>query len=163
MLVAEDGHLILSDFENATCLRNDASLPPHDDGIPALEEMKYHAPELVLGWEYDYSVDWWSFGLVLYWIFTGKVSSRHARCDGHILTQRPQHAFFSETSVPHLSILRSTIFHSKLPDNPPDMEHSAYQLILRVRHAMDHEASTHSTRPLSASNTMRPFASMVLA
>lgn len=36
----------------------------------------YHAPEKILGWEWDRSVDWWSFGLVVYWTFTGQVRWR---------------------------------------------------------------------------------------
>eukprot|EP00455_Lapot_gusevi_P039094 TRINITY_DN4380_c0_g1_i5.p1 TRINITY_DN4380_c0_g1~~TRINITY_DN4380_c0_g1_i5.p1 ORF type:complete len:265 (-),score=41.34 TRINITY_DN4380_c0_g1_i5:3-797(-) len=30
----------------------------------------YKAPEMLKGDGYDYSVDWWSFGLLLYWLFT---------------------------------------------------------------------------------------------
>lgn len=73
--VEEDGHILISEFENATFLRDGSLLLPGK----STEEMKYHAPELVLGWDYEYSADWWSYGLLLCWISTGEVSRQPLR------------------------------------------------------------------------------------
>ena len=58
--------------------------------LDSTDPASYRAPELVLGWDHDYAVDWWSFGLVLHWICTGRVSAsqielcvRNVSCDGH--------------------------------------------------------------------------------
>ena len=80
VLVAEDGHVSISDFDEAGFLYDDAerdlvirrSGPLLGGG--SVRSQEYQAPELMMGWEYDYAVDWWSFGLLMFWVMTGTVS-----------------------------------------------------------------------------------------
>ena len=90
IVVGEDGHILISEFGDARLLRDGArSGRDHAADRSGEQEMAYRAPELVLGWDHDYAVDWWSFGLVLHWICTGRVSAsqiwlsvRHVLQDG---------------------------------------------------------------------------------
>ncbi|KXN86160.1 Protein kinase C theta type [Leucoagaricus sp. SymC.cos] len=62
------GHLILSGLENALSLR------AHEQCffVPPPDNRHYQAPEILLGWRHDQSVDSWSFGLILSFMFRGK-------------------------------------------------------------------------------------------
>jgi serine/threonine protein kinase len=64
-LLAADGHLILTDF-GLSKVAEDGSTCNSLLGTP-----EYMAPEILLGKEYDYSVDWWSLGAVCYDLLTG--------------------------------------------------------------------------------------------
>jgi hypothetical protein len=35
--------------------------------------MEYQAPEVLLGWTYDFAVDCWGFGILLYFMVFGTV------------------------------------------------------------------------------------------
>lgn len=64
-LLGSDGHLILTDF-GLSKVAEDGSSCNSLLGTP-----EYMAPEILLGKEYDYSVDWWSLGAVCYDLLTG--------------------------------------------------------------------------------------------
>jgi serine/threonine protein kinase len=36
--------------------------------------VEYMSPEVLMGLEYDYVVDWWSLGILMYDMLTGSVS-----------------------------------------------------------------------------------------
>ncbi|KAI0358828.1 kinase-like protein, partial [Trametes cingulata] len=112
VLIAEDGHIIISDFDNASFLCDDAERCLTTRQKPALESQEYVAPELILGWEHDYAVDWWSFGLVLFWLSTGT------------------HPFLN-TNDTGPEIIRSKILHAEFPNDRLGMSQDAYELIWR--------------------------------
>lgn len=65
------GHIILSGIEHGIILRPQGRHP--QDTLEGSNK-QYQAPELLLGWSHDFLVDSWSFGMVLYYMFHGKVS-----------------------------------------------------------------------------------------
>lgn len=74
IFVGEDGHVFISDFDDAVFLQDDVERQDISCGTPrTTTSPEYQAPEMVLEWEYDYAVDWWNFGLVLFWTLTGTV------------------------------------------------------------------------------------------
>lgn len=68
------GHIILSGVENGVIIN-----PRRKNSQDIQDGQKYHnqyqAPEILLGWKHDFLVDTWSFGMVLYYMFHGKVKS----------------------------------------------------------------------------------------
>ncbi|ANB14860.1 putative protein kinase YPK3 [Sugiyamaella lignohabitans] len=64
-LLDADGHLVLTDF-GLSKVAEDGSTCNSLLGTP-----EYMAPEILLGKEYDYAVDWWSLGAVCYDLMTG--------------------------------------------------------------------------------------------
>ncbi|CDO71755.1 hypothetical protein BN946_scf184920.g39 [Trametes cinnabarina] len=113
ILIGMDGHLIISGFDDATFLYDDVEQTMNHRPKMSTNQIEYRAPELILGWEYDYAVDWWSFGLLLWWMFTGT------------------HPFVQESDEDHLSILQSKLIHVKLSEDRLGMNEDAYQLITR--------------------------------
>ncbi|KAI9065571.1 kinase-like protein [Trametes sanguinea] len=113
ILIDDEGHLFISGFDDATFLYDDAErhLIHLQQTSAGLQE--YRAPELMLGWEYDYAVDWWSFGLLLWWMLTGT------------------HPFVDERDDGHSSIVESKVLHSRLTEDRLGMSEDAYQLIAR--------------------------------
>lgn len=65
------GHVVLSGMEYSSLQSGGKCL--HD--IPNIEDKGYQAPELLSGWNHNILVDSWSFGMVLYFMFHGKVGS----------------------------------------------------------------------------------------
>lgn len=65
-----DGHVVLSDFSQSKVL------PSQDRARTSTNcgSREYQAPEMILGWEYDFSVDCWGFGILLYLLHFGRVS-----------------------------------------------------------------------------------------
>lgn len=70
VLIDERGHVVLTDFGLSKIL-----LPPGCEGGAKTRTFcgtaEYLAPELLKGELYDQSVDWWSYGVLLYEMITG--------------------------------------------------------------------------------------------
>lgn len=70
VLIDERGHIVLTDFGLSKILK-----PPGCDGNAKTSTFcgtaEYLAPELLKGEPYDQSVDWWSYGTMLYEMITG--------------------------------------------------------------------------------------------
>ncbi|TDL28941.1 kinase-like protein, partial [Rickenella mellea] len=72
IMIADDGHIVLTDFGLAKMLFfSDEEIPKTGSCCGTRE---YQAPEMLLGWSYDFSVDCWGFGLLLYTMHYGRVS-----------------------------------------------------------------------------------------
>ena len=79
ILIRQDGHISISDYEKAKYSHSRDELLPTISQGGETNEIIYHAPEQVLGWSYDSVVDWWSFGLVVYWMLTAAVRNHSTR------------------------------------------------------------------------------------
>nr|GAT56172.1 AGC/AKT protein kinase [Mycena chlorophos] len=66
IFIDNNGHILLSNFSNATILRDG-----RQSSLPMSSAIEYQAPEILLGWTHDAAVDCWSFGLVLHFLLTG--------------------------------------------------------------------------------------------
>ena len=67
ILIDSDGHVRLTDFGlSKSGLQNNDGRTESFCGTP-----EYLAPEIIKDKEYSYSVDWYSWGLVLYEMLTG--------------------------------------------------------------------------------------------
>lgn len=64
------GHLILSGVENGIDLH---SRTEHFLDFTKSNDKRYQAPEVMLGWSHNDLVDSWSFGMVMFFMFHGKV------------------------------------------------------------------------------------------
>ncbi|TFK86528.1 kinase-like protein [Polyporus arcularius HHB13444] len=112
ILVGQDGHIVISDYGDAKYSHSrDQPLSTTSHAEP--DEVKYLAPEQILGWEYDSVVDWWSFGLVVYWMLTAA------------------HPFISECDLAHTSIVHSKVLHARMPEQTVGLEESALQLVAK--------------------------------
>lgn len=56
-----------------TAIDRDDAATAHSEVTPYLISRFYRAPEVILGMDYDYSVDMWSIGCTLFELFTGKI------------------------------------------------------------------------------------------
>lgn len=65
VLITEDGHIKLADFGFAKRLLN------HSKTFTFCGTPEYMAPEILFKSGYDYSVDWWSLGVVIFEMLTG--------------------------------------------------------------------------------------------
>lgn len=65
-LLNTSGHLVLTDFG----LSKD--IDPNDKCTSIIGTPEYMAPEVLKGESYDYAVDWWSLGCVIYDMMSGK-------------------------------------------------------------------------------------------
>lgn len=67
-LLNSAGHLVLTDFGLSKSIGNS-----HDDSCTSIiGTPEYMAPEILKGEEYDYLVDWWSLGCVIFDMMSGK-------------------------------------------------------------------------------------------
>lgn len=65
-LLNSNGHLVLTDFGLSKAIGTD------DDCRSIIGTPEYMAPEIIKGEPYDYAVDWWLLGCVMYDMMTGK-------------------------------------------------------------------------------------------
>ncbi|KAI0312882.1 kinase-like domain-containing protein, partial [Amylostereum chailletii] len=68
VLVRANGHVLISGFEHSARIQEDR---------PRLLEQErksewFHAPELLLGWEVGFEVDWWAYGIIVGWMACGQ-------------------------------------------------------------------------------------------
>ncbi|KAJ7125257.1 kinase-like domain-containing protein [Mycena epipterygia] len=66
IIVDRTGHIVLSNFCNATMLTANKRCT-----MPPSAAMEYQAPEILLGWAHDFAVDCWSLGLLLHFLSAG--------------------------------------------------------------------------------------------
>jgi serine/threonine protein kinase len=67
------GHPVISGFGSAKILGR-PEIPLFKSAVTLSPDMKkYQAPELLLGWAHDFSVDCWAFGILLYLMLCGVV------------------------------------------------------------------------------------------
>ena len=71
-MINAQGHVVLFDFSNAEFVRT-ANIPHAQPIRGGKSTVEYLAPEVLLGWVHDLSVDCWSFGILLYVMLFGKV------------------------------------------------------------------------------------------
>ncbi|OAX40486.1 kinase-like protein [Rhizopogon vinicolor AM-OR11-026] len=83
------GHIVITGFSQACRSHSTVSFPLHDTG-------SYCAPELILAWAHDFSVDCWSFGVLLYMMLFGS------------------HPFVAKDENENVAITHANIIHSSL-------------------------------------------------
>jgi len=64
------GHIVLTNLGRAKLVEH--SVDSNQRGPPG-DTMEYQAPEVLLGWTYDFAVDCWGFGILLYFMVFGTV------------------------------------------------------------------------------------------
>ncbi|KAG1839651.1 kinase-like domain-containing protein [Suillus subalutaceus] len=83
------GHVVISGFGQACRPDSATSFPLPDTGL-------YCAPELILGWAHDFSVDCWSFGLLMYIMLFGS------------------HPYVADNDNDNAAILQTKVLHCSL-------------------------------------------------
>ncbi|KAK0433935.1 kinase-like domain-containing protein [Desarmillaria tabescens] len=66
VVIDAEGHIMVTGFDDAVMLGEDSDLTSHYCCY------EYRAPELLLGWSYDFAVDCWGFGALFYFILLGQ-------------------------------------------------------------------------------------------
>lgn len=66
-LLDVEGHVVLTDFGLS-------KVPVDGKTNTICGTAEYMAPEILMGLEYDITVDWWSLGILIYDMMTGSVS-----------------------------------------------------------------------------------------
>lgn len=129
-MIGDDGHLILTNFENARV-----------DGIKSsgfdqnqnqtLRDCEYRAPEVLLQWEHDKTVDCWGLGCLIYFMTYGKVCCLILLwlSFSHFNLQHPFPLIAFDQAQVYKQVLRGG---SSTVHNDGRMESSALDLILKV-------------------------------
>jgi len=69
-MLDDAGHIVLTNFERSALISS-----PEPNIVETNFKAEEHiAPELLLGWAHDVSVDVWGFGILLYFMYFGQVS-----------------------------------------------------------------------------------------
>ncbi|XP_067864628.1 ribosomal protein S6 kinase-related protein-like isoform X3 [Heptranchias perlo] len=92
VLLNERGHLKLTDFGLSRRLCRG------ERACTICGTMQYMAPEVLGGRPYNHSADWWSLGILLYALVTGKLLCRDPQLRLHRLDAFAQHRFFQGLS-----------------------------------------------------------------
>ena len=71
IMIAPDGHIVLSGFDCAKKLGGQGLSDCETSSNCGTQE--YQAPELIMGWKYDFAVDTWGFGIFLCIMHFGQV------------------------------------------------------------------------------------------
>lgn len=79
IMIAQDGHIVLSGFECAKKLDELGS--PEYGTASNCGTHEYQAPEMIMGWRYDFAVDCWGFGIFLCIMHFGQVSKLRGHPD----------------------------------------------------------------------------------
>ncbi|KAJ4477808.1 kinase-like domain-containing protein [Lentinula edodes] len=72
VMIGDDGHLVLTNFEIAR-VDGIKSSGVDQNQNQTLRDCEYRAPEVLLRWEHDNSVDCWGLGCLIYFMTYGKV------------------------------------------------------------------------------------------
>ena len=77
-MLDEEGHIVLTNFDYAEFFPASANTRS-TTSVSAFEcsRTQYQAPEVLLGWTHNSAIDCWGFGIILYFLFFGTVSSAH--------------------------------------------------------------------------------------
>ncbi|KAK0506644.1 kinase-like domain-containing protein [Armillaria luteobubalina] len=78
VMIDAEGHIMLTGFDDAVMLGEDSDLTSHYCCY------EYRAPELLLGWSYDFAVDCWGFGALFYFILLGQHAFRRDKDTIHV-------------------------------------------------------------------------------
>lgn len=71
IMVGQDGHVVLGNFANARLQFSTYMPTSHVTSVSG--SPKFHAPEIILGWNYDFSVDCWGLGITLHYMLYSSV------------------------------------------------------------------------------------------
>jgi serine/threonine protein kinase len=71
VLLDARGHVVLTDFGLSKMLQNESESEPQTVAATLCGTAEYLAPEILRREPYDQSVDWWSFGVMLYEMIVG--------------------------------------------------------------------------------------------
>lgn len=127
-----EGHIVVSCFENAAFQHgfNHLCNARSYHGIERSREnllQCYTAPEVLLGWETDFSADVWGFGLTLYFLLTGQVCL-NSFCYTFALKFFSQHGFGLDENVN----LQNVLYGGVSLDFTISIPSSARELIIAV-------------------------------
>ena len=80
VLIGPDGHIVLTGFSRASVTAFSSPKSEHKAAMAEKEKLLqganvWAAPEVVLGWAHNFAVDCWGFGMLVYFMLTGRVSS----------------------------------------------------------------------------------------
>jgi serine/threonine-protein kinase Psk1 len=91
-LLDSEGHLLLTDFGLSK-----VAVDENDVCNSILGTIEYMAPEIILGYDYNMAVDWWSLGALGYDLLTGSppfTGNNHAKTEEKITKQKLQLPYF---------------------------------------------------------------------
>ena len=130
-MIAKDGHIVLTNFSCAKVLSNTGSPIPSTSSDCGTKE--HQAPEMILGWKYDYTVDCWGFGVLLCIMHFGQVISPFFPCA--IFTNLEyKHPFLEGDELNPLLIMQKRILRGQEPRYPlSSAPLSEWNLIKKVK------------------------------
>ncbi|KAI0075892.1 kinase-like protein [Panus rudis PR-1116 ss-1] len=129
LFLSPSGHLVLTGFQLAVNL-GDTDMTPISLNLDAIDNEDaayYRAPEVVLGWRHDCTVDIWAFGVTFYMMLTG------------------EHPFFDIRIPMHPSIVQSQILHADLRIDPLQCMDDHANLIDLLSQCLERNAALRPT------------------
>lgn len=85
VMIDGEGHILLTCFECAEFFGPSRSFLSGNRLVAESESKDYHAPEILLGWGHDSTVDCWGFGMLLYFMLLGTHPFDVVEADDHQL------------------------------------------------------------------------------